>query len=134
MEFEEGLTFSQLDNDIARAIKCSVKKYESYYTRMDEDSDIHYAASVLDPRVKSCLITQELADERAANDIIDHLRQNFHDEYPVPSAPRQETPQLPEDGPPAKKKPRVGSSMLRRLRPQVTPVQLTSSDIDQYFD
>jgi hypothetical protein len=43
--------FSDLDPDIVTAVKEGMKKYEKYYTFMDE-SDTHYTATVLDPRAK----------------------------------------------------------------------------------
>ncbi|KAK9327082.1 hypothetical protein V1520DRAFT_358308 [Lipomyces starkeyi] len=48
-------SFSRLDMDIALVVKNGMKKYENYYTFMDE-SDTYYAALVLDPRVKGDLL------------------------------------------------------------------------------
>ncbi|KAK9242071.1 hypothetical protein V1506DRAFT_113967, partial [Lipomyces tetrasporus] len=58
-----------MDMDITLAAKSGMKKYQKYYTFLDE-SDTYYTALVLDPRVKGDLIRQELSDDDDAGRLI----------------------------------------------------------------
>ncbi|KAK9244668.1 hypothetical protein V1506DRAFT_445984, partial [Lipomyces tetrasporus] len=61
---ERNGDFTRLDQDIATAVKKGMKKYEKYYSIMD-DCDTYYTAFVLDPGVKGKLISRELQDGNA---------------------------------------------------------------------
>ncbi|KAK9482661.1 hypothetical protein V1527DRAFT_475715, partial [Lipomyces starkeyi] len=54
--------FVGLDLDIGLAVKEGIKKYNKYYSFMDE-SDMYYTAIVLDPRVKGNLTLEELRED-----------------------------------------------------------------------
>ncbi|KAF1812680.1 hypothetical protein P152DRAFT_369770, partial [Eremomyces bilateralis CBS 781.70] len=118
--------FSGLDRDIAQAIKEGMKKYEKYYTFMDE-SDTYYTALILDPRVKGDLILNELEDKEAGNLILRAVRNSLHQKYPLRNreSPRTVLQQS------ASEIKTVESRMLQRLQPQAVPLL---SDIDRYFD
>jgi len=51
--------FAKLDRDIIATVKEGIKKYEKYYSIMD-NYDTYYAALVLDPRVKGKIVLREL--------------------------------------------------------------------------
>ncbi|KAK9333651.1 hypothetical protein V1520DRAFT_351781 [Lipomyces starkeyi] len=59
-----------------------MKKYEKYYTFMD-DSDTYYTALILDPRVKGDLLLGELQGEEAGGDILHAIRDGLHQNYPL---------------------------------------------------
>lgn len=118
--------FADLDEDIASAVRESIKKYMKYYTFMDV-SDIYYTALILDPRVKGDLLLYELDDEDTGRNILQALRDDLHCKYPGTTEPVD----MPEPLEPSHKKQKVGSRMLRRLQPQDEP---RLSDIDRYFD
>lgn len=61
--------FADLNEDIASAVRESIKKYMKYYTFMDV-SDIYYTALILDSRVKGDLLLYELDDEDAGRNIL----------------------------------------------------------------
>jgi hAT family C-terminal dimerisation region len=121
--------FKGLDPDIASAMKEGLKKYEKYYTFMDE-SEIYYTALVLDPRVKGDLISRELEDKEASDLILEAIRNNLHKKYPPTtsessrSGPPESTPDLGRSN--------VESRMLQRLQPLDSSPHV--SDIDRYFD
>ncbi|KAK9481732.1 hypothetical protein V1527DRAFT_455730 [Lipomyces starkeyi] len=62
-------TFSTIDMDIALAVQDEMRKYEKYYSFMDE-SDTFYIALLLDPRVKGDLIRQELSEDQESGRLI----------------------------------------------------------------
>lgn len=117
--------FADLDEDIASAVRGSIKKYMKHYTFMDV-SDTYCTALVLDPRVKGDLLLYELDDEDTGRNILQALRDDLHRKYPGTTEP------LDIAGPlePSQKKQKVGSRMLRRIQPQDKP---RFSDIDRYF-
>ncbi|EED15458.1 hypothetical protein TSTA_048980 [Talaromyces stipitatus ATCC 10500] len=96
--------FKELDPDIAFALEKGSKKYMKYYTFMDE-SEIYYAALILDPKVKGDLILKVLEGKEAGDLILqatrDRLYQNTH---------LQITPDLTHTN--------VESRMLQRLEPE----------------
>ncbi|KAK9426842.1 ribonuclease H-like domain-containing protein, partial [Lipomyces doorenjongii] len=61
--------FAGFDRDIGLAVKEGIKKYNKYYSLMDE-SDVYYTALVLDPRVKGNLILQELREDSNSGGLI----------------------------------------------------------------
>jgi hypothetical protein len=123
-------SFTGLDPDIASAMKEGMKKYKKYYTFMDE-SDTYYTALILDPRVKGDLILKELDDIEAGNLILKAIRDNLHQNYPLPECEIPQ-PQISDQSIPDIKRSNVQTRMLQRLQsPQSLPL---SSDIDRYFD
>lgn len=121
-------SFTDIDEDIAAAMKKGLKKYEKYYTFAD-DSDTFYTALILDPRVKGDLILSELDDKEAGQLIIEAIRTNLHQRYPRES--RSPQSKISGCSLPEIKQSSVESRMLERLQPST---QLRFSDIDQYFD
>jgi hypothetical protein len=117
--------FANLDRDIIAAVKEGMKKYEKYYSIMD-DCDTYYTALVLDPRVKGELILRELQDGNAGTMILETIRTKLHQLYAASNsehyamASRQSSPKHSD----------VESRMLRKLQARDSPV----SDIDKYFD
>ncbi|EED23819.1 hypothetical protein TSTA_072110 [Talaromyces stipitatus ATCC 10500] len=73
--------FADIDEDVASAVRESIKKYMKYYTFMDI-SDTYYTALILDPRVKGDLLLYELDDEDTGRKILQALRGNLHEKYP----------------------------------------------------
>jgi hypothetical protein len=124
--------FTNLDQDIALSVKEGMKKYEKYYSFMDE-SDTSYTALVLDPRVKGDLILEELRDDKNAGSlIIQAIRDTLHQKYP-PNDVKPESLATIQQAP---LKGNAGyndaeSRMLQRLQPRS---QSQLSDIDRYFD
>jgi hypothetical protein len=121
--------FKELDPDIASAIKQGLKKYQKYYTFMD-NSEIYYTALVLDPRVKGDLILGELEDKEAGKLILQAIRDDLCQKYPPT---RSESPRsgISRQSTPETKRSNVESRMLQQLQPQSLPI---GSDINQYFD
>ena len=60
--------FKDFNTDIANAAKRAMKKYDKYYTLMDNSCDILYIAILLDPWFKKLILKHELKDK--AEDII----------------------------------------------------------------
>ncbi|KAK9245685.1 hypothetical protein V1506DRAFT_506335 [Lipomyces tetrasporus] len=87
--------FSRPDIDIALAVKDGMRKYQKYYTFMDE-SDTFYTALVLDPRVKGDLIRDELRDDDDAGRLIlQAIRLELPQAYDIAdldSAPTEQSP------------------------------------------
>ncbi|KAK9492040.1 hypothetical protein V1508DRAFT_440228 [Lipomyces doorenjongii] len=80
--------------DIALAVENGMKKYNKYYTFMDE-IDTYYTALVLDPRVKGDLIRQELSeDDDAGRLILEAIRLELHREYNITDVDSPQTEQL----------------------------------------
>ncbi|KAK9481757.1 hypothetical protein V1527DRAFT_478655 [Lipomyces starkeyi] len=74
---ESKNSFVGLDLDIGHAVKEGIKKYNKYYSFMDE-SDMYYTALVLDPRVKGNLILEELReDNNSGKLILQAIRWNY---------------------------------------------------------
>jgi hypothetical protein len=123
---EQNGDFVNLDQDIAAAVKGGMKKYEKYYSIMD-DCDTYYTALVLDPRVKGELILRELQDGNAGTMILDTIRTNLHQRY--------EASNLEHDGTTLQQtsteRDDVESRMLKKL--QVRDQSLVS-DINRYFE
>ncbi|KAJ5082681.1 hypothetical protein N7532_011724 [Penicillium argentinense] len=118
--------FADIDEDIASAVRQSIKKYMKYYTFMDI-SDTYYTALILDPRVKGDLLLYELEDKATSREILQSLRDDLYSKYPETS----DLLSIAEPSEPSHKKQKVGSRMLRRLQPHDKP---QVSDIDRYFD
>jgi hypothetical protein len=72
--------FTTLDRDIIAAVKEGMKKYEKYYSIMD-DCDTYYTALVLDPRVKGEMVLRELQDSNAGTMILETIRTNLNQVY-----------------------------------------------------
>ncbi|KAJ6038636.1 hypothetical protein N7460_007353 [Penicillium canescens] len=72
--------FAKLDRDIIAAVKEGMKKYEKYYSIMD-DCDTYYTALVLDPRVKGEMVLRELQDGNAGTMVLETIRTNLHQIY-----------------------------------------------------
>lgn len=117
--------FARLDRDIIAAVKEGMKKYEKYYSIMD-DCDTYYTALVLDPRVKGEMVLRELQDGNAGTMILETIRTNLHQVYAAcnleyDAAASQSTSPKHSD---------VESRMLKKLQARDPPL----SDIDKYFD
>ncbi|OQD76240.1 hypothetical protein PENANT_c134G04431 [Penicillium antarcticum] len=117
--------FAKLDRDIIAAVKEGMKKYEKYYSIMD-DCDTYYTALVLDPRVKGEMVLRELQDGDAGTMILDTIRTNLHQVYaassPEPDAAESQSSSLKHSD--------VESRMLKKLQARDPPL----SDIGKYFD
>jgi hypothetical protein len=121
--------FAGLDQDLALAVKEGMKKYEKYYTFMDE-SDTYYTALVLDPRVKGGLILDELqGDNNAGALILQAIRSALHEKYP-PNDAQLNSSIITQQHPPVEFTD-AESRMLQRLQSRNQPLL---SDIDRYFD
>jgi hypothetical protein len=76
-------SFSGLDQDIGLAVEEGMKKYEKYYSFIDE-SDTYYTALILDPWVKGDLILTELQeDSNSGSLILEAIQHNLHQQYPL---------------------------------------------------
>jgi hypothetical protein len=60
--------FKGFNTEITNATKRVIKKYDKYYTLIDDSCDILYIAMLLDPRFKKLILEHELKD--GAEDII----------------------------------------------------------------
>ena len=72
--------FAKLDRDIIAAVKEGIKKYEKYYSIMD-DCDTYYTALVLDPRVLGEIVLRELQDGNTGTMILETIRTNLYQVY-----------------------------------------------------
>jgi hypothetical protein len=118
--------FSNLGYDIVSAVNQGMAKYRKYYSFMDE-TDTHYIALILDPRVKQKLILKELeADENSGALIINAIRQKLHLMYE--SIDEDSPANLPLSADYSRN---LESRMLQKVQPRS---QTTLSDIDRYFD
>ncbi len=72
--------FTTLNSDITIAVKHRRKKYEKYYIFMD-DSDTYYITAILDPRIKTQLITKKIIN--GGKLIIQTIRNQLHKQYPL---------------------------------------------------
>lgn len=55
-------------------------KYQKYYAFIDE-TDTYYTVLILDPRIKRDLLLRELSGDRAAQMIVDSIRENMYQKY-----------------------------------------------------
>jgi hypothetical protein len=85
-EYQSPKDFADIDEDIASAVRQSIKKYIKYYTFIDV-SDTYYTTLILDPRVKGDLLLYELEDKATSREILQSLRDNLHSKYPETSDP-----------------------------------------------
>ncbi|KAJ5267683.1 hypothetical protein N7478_010491 [Penicillium angulare] len=117
--------FANLNQNIRAAVNEGMKKYEKYYSFMD-DCDTYYTALVLDPRVKGELVLRELQDDNAGRMILETIRTNLHQVYaasnPEHDVAASQLSSLEQND--------VESRMLRKLQARDPPL----SDIDKYFD
>ncbi|EED15295.1 hypothetical protein TSTA_047440 [Talaromyces stipitatus ATCC 10500] len=70
--------FKDFDTDIANAAKSSMRKYNKYYTLMDDSCDILYITMLLDPRFKKL---------DRAQDIITAMQEQLETQYPITHKP-----------------------------------------------
>ena len=125
--------FGELRPGIALAATRGLKKYEKYYSLMD-DNDLCYTAAVLDPRIKGELILGEVGNSEEGESIIQTIRENFANWYPQ----RDYSEQVLQSWPPESSTSTwsaLESRVFHCLPPIEAshPVQLVS-DIDRYFD
>lgn len=72
--------FVNLDRVIIATVKEGIKKYEKYYSIMN-DCDTYYTALVLDPQVKGEKVLRELQDGNTGTMILEMIRINLHQVY-----------------------------------------------------
>ncbi|EED15823.1 hypothetical protein TSTA_009450 [Talaromyces stipitatus ATCC 10500] len=77
--------FKDFDADVANAAKSAMRKYDKYYTLMDDLCDILYITMLLDPRFKKLVLEHELRDE--AQDIITAMQEQLEIQYPITHKP-----------------------------------------------
>lgn len=70
-----------IQDGVSKAIALGLKKYEKYYTFMDEQNT-HYIAALLDPRIKCKLLQREL-DQEGYETLMSQIRSYLHKQYPV---------------------------------------------------
>lgn len=119
--------FKDLDKDISSAVAGSSKKYEKYYSLVD-DCNIYYTAHLLDPRFKGDLLRQELKDSATAELIINDVCNTLHTAYPTGEIEVDYS--IKQSLPMSKAASSTGSGLLKRLQPEPQPQM---SDIDLYF-
>ncbi|EED13543.1 hypothetical protein TSTA_097990 [Talaromyces stipitatus ATCC 10500] len=78
--------FKDFDADVANAAKSAMRKYDKYYTLMDDSCDILYITMLLDPRFKKLVLEHELWDE--AQDIITAMQEQLEIQYPITHKPK----------------------------------------------
>lgn len=71
--------FVDLDEDISDAVRIGLSKYEKYYHIFD-GSDVLYTAAILDYRVKTSVLRENLPENRA-QDLITCLRSKLEKHY-----------------------------------------------------
>lgn len=124
--FECKNRFKDLNKDISSAVAGSSKKYEKYYSLVD-DCNIYYMAHLLDPRSKGDL-RQELKDSATAELIINDVHNTLHTAY---AAGEIEVDYSIRQSPlTSKAASSTGSGLLKRLQPEPQPQM---SDTDRYF-
>ena len=118
--------------DISIAARQRMKKYDKYYSLMD-DTDVYYTASILDPRVKGDLITAEVEDKEVGVGIVQSTRENLHKAYDTPAEPHSQVDSRPSTSSAS------GGSLQSRVFRRLLPVEASRpvglvSDIDRYFE
>jgi hypothetical protein len=77
--------FKDFNIEIVNAAKSAMKKYNKYYTLMDDSYDILYITMLLDPRFKKLVLEHKLKD--GADDIITAMQQQLKAQYPITQEP-----------------------------------------------
>ncbi|EED21052.1 hypothetical protein TSTA_082850 [Talaromyces stipitatus ATCC 10500] len=67
--------FKDFDTDVANASKSAMRKYDKYYTLIDDSYDILYITMFLDPQFKKLILKYELQD--GAKDIITAMQEQL---------------------------------------------------------
>jgi hypothetical protein len=75
--------FGRLDSGLVSAVRKGIKVFDKYYGLMSEH-DLYYVASVLDPRVKTKWIQDNVPNPTA---VIDRIRTFLKATYPLPDTP-----------------------------------------------
>lgn len=81
--------FKDFDADVANAAKSAMRKYDKYYTLMDDSCDILYITMLLNPRFKKLVLEHELRD--GAQDIITAMKEQLETQYPIAHKPELST-------------------------------------------
>jgi len=122
--------FKDFDEDIADAAKSAMKKYDKYYTLMDDSCDILYITMLLDPRLKKLVLEHELQD--GARDIIAAMQEKLEIQYPIAHEPELSAT---SEGPGSSANPHktIVSEMMSKIRATQKSSDKTS-DIAQYLN
>ena len=125
--------FKDFDIEIANAAKSAMKKYDKYYTLMDDSCDILYITMLLDPRFKTLVLAHELKD--AAEDIITAMQQHLESQYPIAHEPELST--IPEEsGSSALQDSHksIASEIISKIKAKSRKPLAKSSDIIRYLN
>ena len=107
-----------------------MKKYDKYYTLMDDSCDILYITMLLDPRFKKIVLEHELED--AAKNIIAAMQQQLELQYPIT---KSEVSALPAASQNSGHK-TIAFEVLNKIKAKSgkSGKSDTSSDIARYLD
>ena len=124
--------FKDFDTEIANAAKSAMKKYNKYYTLMDDSCDILYITMLLDPRFKKLILEHELKD--GAEDIITAMQQQLEIQYPIAYEPElsiisEESGSLALQN----QYKSIASEILGKIRAKSQKPPAKSSDIARYL-
>jgi hypothetical protein len=125
--------FKDFDTDVANAAKSAMRKYDKYYTLMDDSCDILYITMLLDPRFKKLILEHELQD--GAKDIITAMQEQLEIQYPITHKPELSTPSE-EPGPSAAlQNPHktIVSEMMSKIKAKSQKSTEKPSDIARYL-
>ena len=111
--------FSTLDNNLVHAVKVGIEKLEEYVNIM-KDNDIYFLATILDPRIKTQWIRDNLEN---ADNVIRRIRKFLKETYPhEPELPTADETEL------------YKGLEYRFLQPYVDTDTQDEHDIDRYLD
>ena len=121
--------FQDFNPDIANAAKGAMKKYEKYYTLMDDSCDILYIAMLLDPRFKKIVLEHELKD--GAESIVSAMQQQLEIQYPTARHEPGLSAISEESGPSHKT---IVSEIMSKIKAKSHKSPEKSSDIARYLN
>lgn len=111
-------------------LKGAMKKYDRYYTLVDDSCDILYITMFLDPRFKKIVLENELKD--GAEKIVAAMQQQLETQYPAARHEPQPPAISKESGPSTRKT--IVSEVMSKIKAKSQKSPDKSSDIARYLD
>ncbi|KAN0070499.1 Ribonuclease H-like domain containing protein [Elaphomyces granulatus] len=122
--------FVDFNMDIANAAKGAMKKYDKYYTLMDDSCDILYITMLLDPRFKKLVLEHELKD--GAENIVAAMQQQLEIQYPI--ARHEPVPPPTSESGSAISHKTIVSEIMNKIKAKSQKSPDKSSDIARYLN
>jgi hAT family C-terminal dimerisation region len=122
--------FVDFNMDVANAAKGAMKKYDKYYTLMDDSCDILYITMLLDPRFKKLVLEHELKD--GAENIVAAMQQQLEIQYPI--ARHEPAPPPTSESGSAISHKTIVSEIMNKIKAKSQKSPDKSSDIARYLN